>query len=233
MTIADLSRIDWSAAAAALEAQGYATAPAVLPPAACRALMALYAEDDAFRSRIVMARHGFGQGEYKYLRYPLPEPVEALRQAAYPPLAAIANRWRAALGEEGGFPPTLSAYLAQCHADGQTRPTPLLLRYAAGDYNCLHQDLYGERVFPLQMTVLLSDREEFDGGEFVLVEQRPRRQSKAEVVRLGQGEAVIFPVHHRPVRGARGYYRATMRHGVSRLHAGQRMTLGVIFHDAA
>jgi hypothetical protein len=233
MSRTDLSPIDWAAVAAALEAEGYATVPAVLSPAACRDLAALYAEDRAFRSRVVMARHGFGQGEYKYLRYPLPAAVEALRQAAYPGLAPIANRWRAALGEAGRFPATLDAYLAECHAGGQARPTPLLLKYGAGDYNCLHQDLYGERVFPLQMTVLLSDPAEFAGGEFLLVESRPRRQSRAEVVPLAQGEAVIFPVHHRPVRGTRGFYRATMRHGVSRLRSGERMTLGVIFHDAA
>mgnify|MGYP001194579392 CR=1 FL=1 len=228
-----LSRLDWAEIAAALDARGYATVPAVLTPAECRALAALYAEEAAFRSRIVMARHGFGRGEYKYLRYPLPETVDALRQGAYPPLAAIANRWRAALGEGAGFPSTLDAYLAECHAAGQTRPTPLLLRYGAEDYNCLHQDLYGEHVFPLQLTVLLSDPREFTGGEFLLVEQRPRRQSKAEVVPLGQGEAVIFAVHHRPVQGARGHYRATLRHGVSRLRSGERMTLGIIFHDAA
>jgi hypothetical protein len=228
----DLASTDWDIVTAALDDEGYATIPGALAPAACRALMALYDEERAFRSRVIMARHGFGEGEYKYLRYPLPQPVEALREAAYPPLAAIANRWRAALGEAGHFPPTLAAYLAQCHAAGQTRPTPLLLKYGAGDYNCLHQDLYGEHVFPLQMTVLLSDPGGFAGGEFVLVEQRPRRQSKAAVVPLAQGEAVIFPVHHRPVRGTRGIYRVALRHGVSRLRAGARMTLGVIFHDA-
>ena len=233
MSRTDLSRLDWAAIATALDAQGYATAPGVLSPAACRGLAALYAEEAAFRSRVVMARHGFGEGEYKYLRYPLPDAVEALRQDAYPHLAPIADRWCAMLGEAGRFPPTLAAYLAECHAAGQMRPTPLLLKYGAGDYNCLHQDLYGERVFPLQMTVLLSDPGTFEGGEFLLVEQRPRRQSKAEVVRLGQGEAVIFAVRHRPVRGARGVYRASLRHGVSRLRSGERLTLGVIFHDAA
>jgi uncharacterized protein len=232
MSKTDLSRIDGSAIAAALDAEGSATVPAVLTPAECRELAALYAEDAAFRSRVVMARHGFGRGEYKYLRDPLPAAVEALRQRAYPALAPIANRWRDALGEAARFPATLDAYLAQCHAAGQTRPTPLLLKYGAGDYNRLHQDLYGERVFPLQLTVLLSDPADFSGGEFLLVEQRPRMQSRAEVVPLGQGEAVIFPVHHRPVRGSRGFYRVTMRHGVSRLRSGGRMTLGVIFHDA-
>jgi uncharacterized protein len=233
MSTADLFTIDWASVAAALDAQGYATVPAVLAPAACRDLAALYAEEGAFRSRVVMARHGFGRGEYKYFRYPLPAAVEALRQAAYPALAVIANRWREALGQAGRFPSTLEAYLAECHADGQTRPTPLLLRYGADDYNCLHQDLYGERVFPLQLTVLLSDPRDFTGGEFLLVEQRPRRQSRAEVVPLNQGEAVIFAVHHRPVPGARGVYRASLRHGVSRLRSGERVTLGVIFHDAA
>jgi uncharacterized protein len=225
--------IDGAEIGAALEARGYATLPGMLSPAECRALCALYAEEHAFRSRIVMARHGFGRGEYKYLRYPLPPAVERLRQSAYQQLAPTANRWRAALREEGRFPATLDAYLAQCHAAGQTRPTPLLLKYGADDYNCLHQDLYGELVFPLQMTVLLSASEDFAGGEFVLVEQRPRMQSKAEVVPLRQGEAVIFAVHHRPVQGARGVYRVKQRHGVSRLLSGERYTLGVIFHDAA
>jgi uncharacterized protein len=232
MSSRGLASIDWAAAAAALDHEGYATVPGVLTPAACGELMALYDEERAFRSRVVMARHGFGEGEYKYLRYPLPPAVERLREAAYPPLAAVANRWRAALGEEGRFPATHAAYLAECHAAGQTRPTPLLLKYGAGDYNCLHQDLYGAHVFPLQMTVLLSDPGDFAGGEFVLLEQRPRRQSKAEVVPLAQGGAVVFPVHHRPVRGTRGFYRVMLRHGVSRLRAGARMTLGVIFHDA-
>lgn len=233
MSKTDLSGVDWAEIGAALDARGYATLPDALAPAQCRDLAALYAEETAFRSRIVMARHGFGRGEYKYLRYPLPPPVEALRQAAYPPLAAVANRWGEALGDAERFPPTLDAYLAECHAAGQTRPTPLLLKYGAGDYNCLHQDLYGERVFPLQMTVLLSHPRDFTGGEFLLVEQRPRRQSKAEVVPLDQGEAVIFAVHRRPVRGARGfYYRVSLRHGVSRLRSGERVTLGVIFHDA-
>ncbi|MGO8917119.1 MAG: 2OG-Fe(II) oxygenase [Stellaceae bacterium] len=232
MSDTGFSRLDGAELAAALDARGYATVPAALAPADCRALAALYAEEAAFRSRVVMARHGFGSGEYKYFHYPLPASVEALRQAAYPPLAGIANRWRQALGEGARFPPTLDAYLTECHAAGQTRPTPLLLRYGAEDYNCLHQDLYGERVFPLQLTVLLSDPREFTGGEFLLVEQRPRRQSKAEVVPLGQGEAVIFAVHHRPVRGARGVYRVTHRHGVSRIRSGERVTLGVIFHDS-
>jgi hypothetical protein len=224
--------IDGAEIAAALDARGYATVPDVLSAQECRALRGLYAEDDAFRSRVVMSRHGFGRGEYKYFRYPLPPSVERLRQAIYPELAPLANRWRAALKEPGRFPATLDAYLAECHAAGQTRPTPLLLKYGADDYNCLHQDLYGDLVFPVQMTVLLSALEDFTGGEFVLVEQRPRMQSKAEVVPLSQGEAVIFAVHHRPVRGTRGTYRVNQRHGVSRIISGERYTLGVIFHDA-
>jgi uncharacterized protein len=225
--------IDWAEIGAALEARGYATLPGMLSPAECHTLRALYAEEDAFRSRTVMARHGFGRGEYKYLCYPLPPAVERLRQTIYPQLAPTANRWRAALQQAGRFPATLDAYLAECHAAGQTRPTPLLLKYGTDDYNCLHQDLYGELVFPLQVTVLLSASEDFAGGEFVLVEQRPRMQSKAEVVPLRQGEAVIFAVHHRPVQGVRGVYRVKQRHGVSRLLSGERYTLGVIFHDAA
>jgi hypothetical protein len=219
--------------AADLAEHGYATIP-LLSPAACRTLAALYDDDARFRSRVVMQRHNFGRGEYKYLAYPLPEPAAELRAALYPPLAAIANTWRVALGEAARFPPTLDGFLAECHAAGQTRPTPLLLRYGADDYNCLHQDLYGDLVFPLQLTVLLSDPgTDFTGGEFVLVEQRPRAQSRPIVVPLAQGEAVIFPVHHRPVQGTRGPYRVTMRHGVSRVRSGRRHTLGVIFHDAA
>jgi uncharacterized protein len=229
-----LSRVDWAAVVASLDERGFATIPALLAPAECRDLVALYDDEAAFRSRVVMARHGFGQGEYKYLRYPLPSAVEALRQAIYPQLAPVANRWRAALKEAGRLPAALDDYLAHCHGAGQTRPTPLILKYGAGDYNCLHQDRYGALVFPLQLTVLLSaPAATFTGGEFVLVEQRPRRQSKAEVVPLGQGEAVIFAVHHRPVRGTRGIYRVNQRHGVSRVRSGERYTLGVIFHDAA
>ena len=210
--------VDWQQVAASLDERGYATTAALLTTEQCRSLAALYDSEEAFRSRVVMQRHGFGSGEYKYLRYPLPDIVEALRQAIYPQLAPIANRWRERLREEGRFPPALAAYLKACHAAGQERPTPLILKYEAGDYNCLHQDLYGELVFPLQLTVLLSAPEDdFTGGEFLLVEQRPRAQSKGEVVPLRQGEAVIFPVHHRPVEGARGPYRVTMRHGVSRL----------------
>jgi hypothetical protein len=234
-TVADpLARVDWRAVSASLDEQGYAITPPLIDAEECRQLAALYFREDAFRSRVVMQRHAFGRGEYKYLRYPLPRTVEALRQAIYPHLASIANRWRERLHEEGQFPPSLAAYLAQCHKAGQERPTPLILKYEAGDYNCLHQDLYGDLVFPLQLTVLLSAPEaDFTGGEFLLVEQRPRAQSKGEVVPLQQGEAVIFPVHHRPVEGTRGPYRVTMRHGVSRLRSGERYTLGIIFHDAA
>jgi uncharacterized protein len=218
---------------ASLDERGYATLPALLDSGECRALAALYADEAAFRSRVVMQRHGFGRGEYKYLRYPLPPPVAELRRALYPLLAPVANRWREALREEGRFPATLDDFLAACHAAGQARPTPLILRYAAGDYNCLHQDLYGALVFPLQLTILLSDPADFAGGEFLLVEQRPRMQSKGEVVPLRQGEAVVFAVHHRPVRGTRGFYRVNHRHGVSRLRSGERTTLGIIFHDAS
>jgi len=226
--------VDWQQVAASLDERGYATTAALLTTEQCRGLAALYDREEAFRSRVVMQRHGFGSGEYKYLRYPLPDIVEALRQSIYPQLAPIANRWRERLREEGRFPPALAAYLKECHAAGQERPTPLILKYEAGDYNCLHQDLYGDLVFPLQLTVLLSAPEDdFTGGEFLLVEQRPRAQSRGEVVPLRQGEAVIFPVHHRPVEGTRGPYRVTMRHGVSRLRSGRRFTLGIIFHDAA
>jgi hypothetical protein len=226
--------IDWREIAASLDERGYATTPRLLDAAECRALAALYPREEVFRSRVVMQRHAFGRGEYKYFGYPLPNTVETLRHAIYPHLAPIANRWHERLREEGWFPPSLSAYLEQCHKAGQVRPTPLLLKYHPGDFNCLHQDLYGDLVFPLQLTVLLSaPGEDFTGGEFLLVEQRPRAQSRGEVVPLQQGVAVIFPVHHRPVDGSRGPYRVTMRHGVSRLRSGERYTLGIIFHDAA
>jgi hypothetical protein len=231
---ARVAALDWAGIAAALDDVGHAVAGPLLTPAECAALAAAYDDDGCFRSRVVMARHGFGSGEYKYFAYPLPAPVAALRKALYPPLAAIANLWAAALGETARFPPDHAAYLARCHDAGRTRPTPLLLRYGPGDYNRLHQDLYGALVFPLQATILLSDPAcDFTGGEFVLTEQRPRLQSRVEVVPLDQGDAVIFPVNRRPVQGARGIYRATMRHGVSRLHSGRRLTLGIIFHDAA
>ena len=225
--------VDWEQVATDLDEHGYARTGKLLTATECRHLRSLYDCDEAFRSRVVMARHGFGQGEYRYFSYPLPEIVQTLRGTIYPVLALIANRWRKVLGQRAVFPPTLHKYLAQCHRAGQARPTPLILKSGRGDYNCLHQDLYGELVFPLQVTLLLSRPEkDFRGGEFLLVENRPRRQARGQVVALDQGEAVIFPVHHRPVRGARGHYRATMRHGVSPLKAGERFALGIIFHDA-
>jgi hypothetical protein len=230
---ARVAAADWARIEAELEARGAATTGPLLSPAECRALAALYAGESGFRSRVVMARHGFGQGEYKYFAYPLPPTVAELRKALYPRLAPTARRWHEAMGRAADIPPTLDAYLKRCHDAGQTRPTPLLLRYGAGDYNCLHQDLYGELAFPLQATILLSaPGADFEGGEFVLVEQRPRMQSRPEVVPLSQGEAVIFAVNERPVAGKRGPYRVKMRHGVSRLREGERLTLGVIFHDA-
>jgi hypothetical protein len=228
-----VSGIDWERVGVDLDAFGCATVPGLLDPDQCAAYAASYASDGLFRSRIVMARHGFGRGEYKYFDYPLPDHLAALRSGLYPPLAAIANRWQLAMGLEQGYPASHAEYLARCQAAGQLRPTPLLLQYREGDYNCLHQDLYGELVFPLQVAVLLSrPGADFTGGEFVLTEQRPRMQSRAEVVPLGQGDAVIFPVHHRPLNGTRGVYRVNMRHGVSRLRSGLRHTLGIIFHDA-
>lgn len=225
--------IDWGALAADLDSQGNAVVERLLEPAVCRSVVALYPQDSRFRSRVVMSRHGYGRGEYKYFSYPLPEIVAGLRAALYPHLAPIANRWNESLNIAVRYPTQHAEFLARCAQAGQTRPTPLLLQYAAGDYNCLHQDLYGEHVFPLQVAVLLSQpREQFTGGEFVLTEQRPRLQSRAEVVPLGQGDAVIFAVHHRPVKGVRGTYRVNLRHGVSRLRSGQRHTLGIIFHDA-
>jgi hypothetical protein len=230
---ARIEALDWPAVATMLDTHGCATTGPLLTPGDCAALAALYASDAPFRSRVIMARHGFGRGEYRYFAYPLPRLIATLRDALYPPLAAIANGWNETLGIATRYPNQHADYLARCHAAGQTRPTPLLLQYGAGDYNCLHQDLYGEHVFPLQATVLLSrPAEDFTGGEFVLTEQRPRMQSRAEVVPLAQGEAVIFPVHHRPVNGTRGVYRVNMRHGVSRLRDGRRHTLGIIFHDA-
>jgi hypothetical protein len=228
-----LAALDWAAIGTELDAYGRAVIGPLLTPAACEALALGYDAETAFRSRIVMARHGFGQGEYKYYAYPLPEPVAALRAALYPPLAAVANHWETMLGRATRFPADHAAYLALCHEAGQTRPTPLLLRYGPGDHNCLHQDLYGEVHFPLQVAILLSRPEQdFTGGELVLTEQRPRMQSRVEVVPLRQGEGVVFAVHQRPVRGTRGVHRVTMRHGVSRLRSGRRHTLGVIFHDA-
>jgi uncharacterized protein len=224
-----MASLDWSVIAGELDASGAAVIPALLSAAQCAELASSYARAQAFRSRVVMAKHGFGRGEYQYFRYPLPALVEQLRISLYAALAPIANRWSAA----ANYPATLAAFLERCHAAGQTRPTPLLLRYGAGDYNCLHQDLYGEQVFPLQATVLLSKPgEQFDGGECVLTEQRPRMQSRVEVVPLGRGDAVVFAVHHRPVAGSRGTHRVNMRHGVSRIRRGERYTLGIVLHDA-
>lgn len=228
------TQVDWLRVEADLDEHGAAVTEKLLAPEDCRELVELYARDDRFRSRVVMARHGFGRGEYKYLAYPLPRIVADLRKVLYPPLARIANRWNEALHLDVRYPSTHAEYLERCHAADQRKPTPLLLSYGNGDYNCLHQDLYGEHVFPLQLTVLLSrPGKDFEGGEFVLTEQRPRKQSRVEVVSLRQGDAVIFPVHHRPVRGTRGVYRVNLRHGVSRVRSGRRCTLGIIFHDAA
>lgn len=225
---------DWTAIAADLDRQGWAILPGLVDPAACDATSALYDGGAGFRSHVVMARHGFGRGEYRYFSYPLPPLVAGLRETLYPHLAPIANRWHARMGFGTRFPDAHADFVARCHADGQTRPTPLLLRYGPGDYNCLHQDLYGAHVFPLQVAVLLSaPGEEFDGGEFVLTEQRPRMQSRASVVPLAKGDAVVFAVNDRPVSGTRGDYRVKMRHGVSALRSGRRHTLGIIFHDAA
>jgi hypothetical protein len=230
---AALARIAWPDVAVELDRQGCATVGPLLSPRQCRAISAMFASEPPFRRRIVMAQHSYGRGEYKYFAYPLPPLIEALRTALYPPLAAIANRWNEELRIDVRYPVRHADFLDRCHEAGQTKATPLLLQYAAGDYNCLHQDLYGEHVFPLQVAIVLSGPgEDFTGGEFVLTEQRPRMQSRAEVVPLGQGEAVIFPVRERPVHGTRGVYRVNMRHGVSRLLSGQRHTLGLIFHDA-
>jgi hypothetical protein len=225
--------IDWKGAAAHLDGHGWAVIERVLEEEECREITGLYDDGDLFRSRVVMARHGFGRGEYKYFRYPLPELVFALRQALYPRLAPIANRWNESMRLEVRYPLEHAEFLARCREAGQSRPTPLLLRYGAGDFNALHQDLYGEHVFPLQVAFLLSEPErDFSGGEFVLTEQRPRMQSRASVVPLRRGDAVVFAVHHRPVQGTRGTYRVNLRHGVSEVRSGRRHTLGVIFHDA-
>jgi hypothetical protein len=229
-----LASHDWTDVARALDAQGWAVLPALLAPPECDALAGLYGAAEGFRSRVVMGKHGFGRGEYRYFAYPLPRLIEALRSALYARLAPIANQWHAAMGMEVRFPADHAAFIQRCHQAGQTRPTPLLLQYGAGDYNCLHQDLYGEHVFPLQVATLLSaPGEDFDGGEFVLTEQRPRMQSRAAVVPLKKGDAVIFAVHSRPVQGGRGVYRVNLRHGVSEIRAGHRHTVGIIFHDAA
>ena len=215
---------------ASLDREGWAQLGALLAPDECRALVASYDDDAKFRSKVVMARHGFGRGEYKYFAYPLPARIAQLREMLYPRLVPIANRWNERLGSDMRFPPTHGEFLKRCRDAGQTRPTPLLLKYGTGDYNCLHQDLYGEHVFPLQVAILLSA--DFTGGEFVLTEQRPRMQSRAAVVPLSQGDGVVFAVNHRPVEGTRGPYRVAMRHGVSALRSGTRHTLGIIFHDA-
>jgi hypothetical protein len=225
--------LDWPRLIADLDARGNAVVERVLSIEQCRQLTAIYAQEQPFRSRVIMSRHGFGRGEYKYFSYPLPAVVAQLRTALYPHLAPIANDWNARLGIDVAYPPAHEAFLKRCHAAGQTLPTPLLLQYEPDDYNCLHQDLYGEHVFPLQIAVLLSAPEaDFTGGEFVMTEQRPRMQSRPEVVPLKQGDGVIFAVHHRPVQGTRGIYRVKLRHGVSRIRSGHRHTLGVIFHDA-
>jgi hypothetical protein len=230
---ARLAVLDWAQIGADLDAHGCALIGPVLSPEEWASLASSYDDDERFRSRIVMARHGFGRGEYKYFDRPLPGLVAGLRKALYPRLAGIANRWNEAMGVDVRYPERHAEFLERCHRAGQTRPTPLLLQYGEGDYNCLHQDLYGEHVFPLQVAFLLSaPGQDFAGGEFVLTEQRPRMQSRAEVVPLRQGEGVIFPVHHRPVQGTRGVYRVNMRHGVSRVRSGHRHTLGIIFHDA-
>jgi len=224
---------DWPGIEAALEAEGSAVLPALLSAEACRSAVSLYAEAARFRSRVVMEKHGYGRGEYQYFAYPLPDIVQTLRHELYPRLAPVANRWHESMGVSVRFPASHDGFRERCHAAGQTRPTPLLLQYGPGDYNCLHQDIYGEHVFPLQAAILLSEPgRDFTGGAFVLTEQRPRMQSRADVVDLRQGDAVIFAVRERPVRGARGFYRVQMRHGVSRVQSGQRHTLGVIFHDA-
>lgn len=224
---------DWAQIGRELDSQGCSVLPSLLNPSACSALAGSYPDEARFRSHVVMARYGFGRGEYRYFRYPLPEPVQGLRGALYPRLACIANGWNARLGLDRTYPPAHADYLAQCHGAGQNRPTPLLLQYGPGDYNCLHQDLYGDLVFPLQVAVLLSEPgRDFTGGEFVLTEQRPRMQSRVEVVPLRQGDGVVFAVNERPVQGGRGTYRVMMRHGVSSVRSGRRHTLGIIFHDA-
>jgi hypothetical protein len=228
-----VSSLDWPRIESDLDAHGHATVGSLLSPAECAAVAGMYPAEEYFRSRVVMAKHGYGRGEYKYFAYPLPALVAALRESLYPLLAPIANHWNEALGFNVHFPTELAKFIKRCHKAGQERPTPLMLQYSPGDYNCLHQDIYGENVFPFQVAILLKKPEEdFTGGEFILTEQRPRMQSRVEIVPLGQGDAVIFPVRHRPIRGTRGVYRVNMRHGVSRVRSGSRQTLGIIFHDA-
>jgi uncharacterized protein len=229
-----VNAIDWARVSVDLDAQGSARIERLISPAECEALASVYPIDALFRSRVVMARHGFGRGEYKYFSYPLPSLVEGIRSALYPRLVPIANRWYDTMRIDVRFPDRHADFIDRCHAAGQQRPTPLLLQYGAGDYNCLHQDLYGEHVFPLQLTILLSEPgRDFEGGEFVMTEQRPRMQSRPQVVSLRQGDAVVFAVHQRPVQGTRGWYRVNLRHGVSRVRSGHRCTAGIIFHDAA
>jgi hypothetical protein len=224
---------DWPRISQDLDTQGSAVLERLIPSDECRSLVAMYPNDDLFRSRVVMASHGFGRGEYKYFAYPLPQIVAKLRTELYPRLAPIANRWNTTMGIEIQYPESHAEFIKRCHDAGQNKPTPLLLQYASGDYNCLHQDLYGEHVFPIQVAILLSEPvKDFIGGEFVLTEQRPRMQSRPEVVPLRQGDAVAFAVHHRPVQGTRGFYRVNLRHGVSRIRSGHRHTVGIIFHDA-
>ena len=226
-------KIDWERACAHLDDRGFALIPAVLTKKICDEIAGYYGDEHRFRSRIEMSRYSFGRGEYKYFKYPLPDGVRQYRSWIYPHLAPLANQWAERLGSDIRYPETLSDFIEQCHRAGQKRPTPLLLKYGAGDFNCLHQDLYGEIVFPFQVTFFLSQRgRDFDGGEFVIAEQRPRQQSRVEVLSPKQGDAVVFSVHHRPIRGARGYYRANLRHGVSTVRSGQRYTFGIIFHDA-
>ena len=225
---------DWRALVSDLNVHGCAVMEKLLSPDECAEIAALYPREEHFRSHVVMARHGFGKGEYRYFRYPLPDMIEGLRTALYPSLAAVANDWNEKMGVAQRYPADHAAFLERCHGAGQPRPTPLLLQYGPGDFNCLHQDLYGALAFPLQVAILLSEPgEDFTGGEFVLTEQRPRMQSRAEVVPLRKGDTVIFAVHNRPVRGTKGYYRVNLRHGVSRLRSGRRHTVGIIFHDAA
>lgn len=239
LTSADISaeaRIDaydWQALAGDLDSYGCAVLPKLLSPEECRGLAALYSDESHFRSHVIMARHGFGKGEYRYFRYPLPDLLGSIRTALYPRLAGVANAWNQRMGMEPHFPETHAAFLQRCHDAGQTRPTPLLLQYVPGDFNCLHQDLYGDLAFPIQVAILLSEPgRDFTGGEFALTEQRPRMQSRVEVVPLRQGDAVAFAVHNRPVQGTKGNYRVNLRHGVSRVRSGMRHTAGIIFHDA-
>jgi len=230
---ARIPSLDWVRISRELDAYGNAVLGRLLSPEECLEIAALYSKDDLFRSKVVMSRHGFGQGEYKYFKYPLPELLAEVRTTMYPHLAPIANRWNQALGIHVNFPERHADFIRRCHGAGQEKPTPLLLQYGPEDYNCLHQDLYGEHVFPLQLAILLSKPgRDFEGGEFVMIEQRPRMQSRAQVVPLHQGDGVLFAVHNRPVQGTRGVYRVNLRHGVSRVRSGQRHTLGIIFHDA-